>query len=48
MAERKARKKQARNTETNPTPQNRAAQILFIILAVLIILSMVLSATVSY
>jgi hypothetical protein len=48
MAERKSRKKQTRNTENNPAPQNRAAQILFIIFAVLIILSMVLSATVSY
>jgi hypothetical protein len=48
MAERKSRKKQTKNTETNSVPQNRAAQILFIIFAVLIILSMVLSATVSY
>jgi hypothetical protein len=48
MAERKLRKKQTKNPETSPAPQKRAAQILFVIFAVLIILSMVLSATVSY
>lgn len=48
MAERKSKKKQTKNTGAGPAPQNRAAQILFVIFAVLIILSMVLSATVSY
>ncbi|WKZ34226.1 MAG: hypothetical protein QY332_11455 [Anaerolineales bacterium] len=41
-------KKQTKSVDTNPTGQNRAAQILFIMFAVLIILSMVLSATTSY
>jgi uncharacterized membrane protein len=49
MAERKTKnKKQTKNTETNPSSQNMAARILFIIFAVLIILSMVLSAAVTY
>ncbi|MDP1548080.1 MAG: hypothetical protein Q8L87_18875 [Anaerolineales bacterium] len=48
MAERKKTKKQIKNTENNAAPKNRAAQLLFVIFAVLIIISMVLSATTSF
>jgi uncharacterized membrane protein YtjA (UPF0391 family) len=48
MTERKKNKRPIKNTGGESTPQNRAAQILFVLFAVLIILSMILSATVSY
>jgi hypothetical protein len=41
-------KKQIKPAANNPTSQNKAAQFLFIMFAVLIIISMVLSATTSY
>lgn len=47
MAERKKNKKQIKK-ENNAAPQNRAAQIMFVIFALFIILSMVLSSFVTY
>jgi hypothetical protein len=44
----KNKKQQIKNTENKPTSSNRAAQFLFVIFAVLIIISMVLSATTSF
>ncbi len=44
----KKNNKQVKNTENNAPQQNRAAQWLFVIFALLIIVSMVLSATASY
>jgi hypothetical protein len=41
-------KKPTKPAANNPTSQNKAAQFLFIMFAVLIIISMVLSATTSY
>ncbi|HRQ22246.1 MAG TPA: hypothetical protein PLF42_02360 [Anaerolineales bacterium] len=48
MADRKKSKKQGKPAENTPPQSNRAAQFLFIIFAVLIIISMVLSAAVTY
>lgn len=49
MAGKKSKnKKQIKNTESNAAPKNRAAQFLFILFALMIILSMVLSSTISY
>lgn len=44
----KKNNKQVKNTENGAPQQNRAAQWLFIIFALLIIVSMVLSAAVTY
>jgi hypothetical protein len=48
MADRKKNKKQGKPTENTTSQSNRAAQFMFIIFAVLIIISMVLSAAVTY
>jgi uncharacterized membrane protein len=49
MAERKTKnKKQNKKSEYNASNQNTAARVLFIIFAVLIILSMVLSTAITY
>jgi hypothetical protein len=48
MANGKKNKKQFKPTGNNTPSSNRAAQFLFIIFAVLIILSMILSSTVNY
>ena len=41
-------KKQIKATETKPTSQNKTAQIMFAVFALLLILSMVLSAVTTY
>lgn len=48
MADGKKNKKQIKPSGNKTPPSNRAAQFLFIVFAVFIIISMVLSAIVNY